>query len=238
MESTYECNKYKSRSPVDKKDDDGWASATKASESNNAQKAMDNFDVFMKENGLCDDLTTSVVYQTHEDLRLIRKWQHVRVIKSEFRTYLAGIAPPAYDSVFPNRNNGNESNEAQKDVTQVIVPIASCEAVSPFHLQQICRRCVHPDTNRPLRCVTLAIVDDDSTTAYYRIFDQFSEIVHPQWKRKKKHGDETLTGTAERIDNLNNQEIVRKNDDDDGDGDDDDDNDDDNDDDSAESDSD
>lgn len=34
--------------------------------------------------------------------------------------------------------------------------------------------------------MTVAIVDDDSTTAYYRIFDRFDEIVHAQWKVKKK----------------------------------------------------
>lgn len=53
------------------------------------------------------------------------------------------------------------------------------------------------DENRKVRCITLAVVDDDSTAAYYRVFSSFDEIVHPQWKRMKKHHDDDgFTGGA------------------------------------------
>lgn len=46
------------------------------------------------------------------------------------------------------------------------------------------------EDSRQARCITLAVVDDDSTAAYYRVFSSFDEIVHPQWKRMKKHHDD------------------------------------------------
>lgn len=66
------------------------------------------------------------------------------------------------------------------------MPISTVETLSARKLSTLCAECVHPETWESLRCVTVAIVDDDSTTAYYRIFNRFEEIVHAQWKVKRK----------------------------------------------------
>lgn len=204
--------------------------------SNDADKSLNLFEAFRKEHDLADDLNTAVVYQTYQDLQLVRKWKHLKVMKRRNTIYLTGTAPPAFDSVFPHRqnttmekNNKNSrdieqdnSNSAEQDTnkdektshddngdsddddaTQAVVSIASSAVLTPETLRNICNDCgVHPRTGAKLRCVTLAIVDDDSTTAYYRIFDQFSEITHPQWKRKKRRRVEPLTSTAKPADRV------------------------------------
>lgn len=142
-------------------------------------KPLENVLSFLSRNSLADNLSSSVLYQVHEDLRLVRKWTNMRVVKGAKRTYLVGSAAHAYDSVFPGASQ-------DVDRTQIVVPIAKSEMLSPRILNGICEDCRHPETGETLRCVTVAIVDDDSTTAYYRIFNKWEEIVHPQWKQKKK----------------------------------------------------
>lgn len=159
-------------------------------------KPLENLFSFLRQSDLPDNLNTSVLYQVHEDLRLIRKWTNLRVVKGPTRVYLAGCAAVAYDSVFPGRKGTETSGE---DRTQVVMPISTSEMLSPRKLKELCKECVHPENGKNLRCMTIAIVDDDSTTAYYRIFDSFVEIVHPQWKQKKKRpkNEDNANGTEE-----------------------------------------
>lgn len=100
--------------------------------SNNANQALQPFQAFLSENDLTDDYQTSALYQTYEDLRHIRKWGNVRVVKSDGRVYLSGTAPAAYYSVFPKGRlpDFNDVNDA----TQIVVPIPACEIVSPLRL--------------------------------------------------------------------------------------------------------
>lgn len=160
-------------------------------------KPLENFLSFLRKNDIPDNLNTSVLYQVHEDLRRIRRWTNMRVVKGSTCWYLAGSAAIAYDSVFPGRKDAEASGE---DNTQVVMPLSTSEMLSPRKLKELCKECVHPETGKSPRCVTIAIVDDDSTTAYYRIFDSFAEIVHPQWKQKKKRpkNEENANGTEER----------------------------------------
>lgn len=157
-------------------------------------KPLDRLFAFLKRNDLPDNVASSVLYQVHEDLRLIRKWTNLRVVQGSARPYLAGSAAAAFDSVFPRRKDDDV------DSTQVVMPISVQETLSPRKLREISVMCIHPETGRKPRCVTIAVVDDDSTTAYYRIFDSFAEIVHPQWKQKKKRpkNEEAMNGTEEK----------------------------------------
>lgn len=155
-------------------------------------KPLEEYRTFLASNNLNDDLDASVLYQVYQDLRLIRKWTNLRVVRRQTRLYLAGSAAPTYDSVFPNHNNKDDI-----DRTQVVVPITACKQLSPREMQLLCQECVHPETEMSLRCITVAIVDDDSTTAYYRIFDKWDEIIHPQWKSKKKRKGEEGNGSDE-----------------------------------------
>lgn len=167
-------------------------------------KPLERLFSFLKKNNLPDDLASSVLYQVHEDLVLVRKWTNLRVVNGAMRPYLAGSAAVAFDSVFPGRKG---SNDDDVDRTQVIMPMSIQEKLSPFKLKELCRACIHPETGKKLRCMTVAIVDDDSTTAYYRIFDSFAEIVHPQWKQKKKRtkNEDVANGTEEKIGDANMQ---------------------------------
>lgn len=150
---------------------------------------------FAEDNGISDCHETSVLYQVYQDLRLIRKWSDVRVARAPTRAYLAGSAAVAYDSVFPG-----SANATGLDRTQVVVPLPASKQLTPRELQSLCKECVHPETNNQLRCITVAIVDDDSTTAYYRIFNKWGEIVHPQWKTKKARKEAEKQGAEERGD--------------------------------------
>lgn len=148
------------------------------------------YEYFLKENRLRDSDKVQRVYQVYQDLLLIRKWTNIRVSVKNSCVYLAGSAASAFDSVFPGEQCNN------MDRTQVIVPMSSWDEVRPTQLQRLCKTCVHPETGKELRCITLAIVDDDSTTAYYRIFNKWDEIVHPQWKMKKdRKTNEEKAGT-------------------------------------------
>lgn len=155
--------------------------------------ALDNVRLFLGKNSLKDDWNASVLYQVHEDLRLVRKWTSMRVVKGTTRTYLAGTAARAYDSVFPQAAEGT-------DRTQVVIPISKSDMLSPQMLNDLCGECRHPETDEQLRCVTVAIVDDDSTTAYYRVFNKWEEIVHPQWKQKNKPSGNELENEQEERD--------------------------------------
>lgn len=162
--------------------------------SGNQLKAIQNLEDFLTQNQLEDNHMTSILYQVYEDLQLIRKWTNMRVVKNKNRVYLAGNAPAEFDSVFPGR-------EAEKDLdrTQIVVPIPAFQKLSPVNLQELCEGCIHPELKIKLRCITVAIVDDDSTTAYYRVFDTFEEITHPQWKQKKKRKEDDVNGTNEPV---------------------------------------
>lgn len=148
-----------------------------------ATDALTNHHTFLQSNSLPDTHHSSLLYQVHQDLLHIRKWTNLRVVKNCTYTYLAGSAAPAFDSVYPGRS---KEQAAEEDRTQVVIPLSTAEALSARKLDAMCAECVHPETGLRLRCVTVAIVDDDSTTAYYRIFNQFEEIVHAQWKVKQK----------------------------------------------------
>jgi Sen15 protein len=141
-------------------------------------KAIANYMKFLEIHGLSDNRISAAVYQVHEDLRLIRGWSKLRVLQST-RLGLLGVAAPGFDSVFP------ESSDGTMDRIQAVIPIATEEQLTPRMLSEMCSTIRHPDTGACFRCVTVAIVDQDSTTAYYRVFTNFEEIVHPQWKQKK-----------------------------------------------------
>lgn len=166
---------------------------SKTSDTGDASNPLIQYQAFRSQNELPDTQQTIVLHQVFQDLGHIRKWTNLRVAKSETRTYLAGSAPSGYDSVFPGR-----ADEKDLDRTQLVVPVPSSEMFSPRAMQLLCRECLHPETKLELRCITLAIVDDDSTTAYYRIFDKWQEIVHPQWKMKKKPKLDEAQGTEAR----------------------------------------
>lgn len=137
---------------------------------------------------LCQDFLTShclrstrsclALYQVHEDLRLVRCWSALRVVNAE-TPYLFGVAPNGFDSVFPN------AADTLVDRTQAVVPMTTDIALTPRIMSTLCSSIVHPETRATFRCITVAIVDRDSTTAYYRVFNKFEEIVDLQWKQKK-----------------------------------------------------
>lgn len=133
---------------------------------------------FLRAHSLADRRSSLVVFQVHEDLRLTRGWSGLQVVNGEM-TYLVGTAALGFDSVFPG------TVDAEVDRTQAVVPMATDLPLTPRILSDLCAGVVHPVTRGPLRCVTVAIVDRDSTTAYYRVFEKFDEIVHTQWKQKR-----------------------------------------------------
>jgi Sen15 protein len=108
----------------------------------------------------------------------MRGWTNLRVVHQP-RLHVLGSAAPGFDSVFPGVVNPSV------DRTQAVVPMAVDEKLTPRILAGLCADVAHPNDGPSKRCVTAAIVDKDSTTAYYRVFDSFDEIVHPQWKQKK-----------------------------------------------------
>lgn len=141
-------------------------------------KAVIYFLDFLSLHNLTNDCSSAALYQVHEDLRLIRGWSRIRVVSSP-RLYLLAVAPAGFDSVFPG------ASASGIDRTQAVIPVTTDERLSPRRLDSLCDSVRHPDSGSRFRCITLAIVDQDSTTAYYRIFSDFTEIVHPQWKLKK-----------------------------------------------------
>lgn len=159
-----------------------------ANNANQPFQALQAFQTFLSENGLTNNHQSSALYQTYEDLRHVRKWRQVRIVKTAARVYLAGRAPAAYDSVFPNRQQdeqGDDANLHQDDCMQIVVPMPACAMLSPLELQAICDQCVLPGSGRKARCVTAAFVDDDSTTAYYRVFSDLAEFLSPHWKVRR-----------------------------------------------------
>jgi hypothetical protein len=141
-------------------------------------KALVAYFNFLAEHNLTDSKASATFYQVHEDLRLIRGWTNMRVVQGP-RLHLLGCAAPGFDSVFPN------AADSGVDRTQAVVPMSVDTSLTPRILSDMCAAVAHPSNGPAKRCVTAAIVDVDSTTAYYRIFDSFEEIVHPQWKQKK-----------------------------------------------------
>ena len=146
---------------------------------------LEIYDSFLKEHKLEDNLLSSAVYQVYQDLRLVRGWTNLRVVFStaRHRPYVCGSAAVGFDTVFPGKEN------EQKDRTQAVVPIPNNESQTPTSLNGLVTDFPHPETGKKLRCVTMAVVDGDSTTAYYRIFDDFDEVLHPQWKQKRDEKD-------------------------------------------------
>lgn len=146
---------------------------------------------FLQRHGMVESRSSLAVYQVHEDLRLVRGWCNLRVV-NDATVFLLGTAAPGFDSVFPG-----EVDPAM-DRTQAVVPLQNNVTLSPRLLFDMGKGIKNPMSHVPFRCITLAIVDSDSTTAYYRIFNTFDEIVHPQWKTKKaKSGGQPGEGAAE-----------------------------------------
>lgn len=141
---------------------------------------LECYDNFLKQYELQDDMQTSAVYQVYQDLRLIRGWTNLKIVFSKKRRpYIIGSAAIGYDSVYPNKEDENG------DRTQAVIPVPTTELMTPKMLHDIKAEFGSAQSEKPLRCVTMAIVDADSTTAYYRIFNDVNEILHPQWKQKK-----------------------------------------------------
>lgn len=168
---------------------------------NNTNKCLAAYRVFLAQHNLSDGIQALTVFQTLEDLQHVRRWTHLRVHSRYSVVYLTGEAPPLFDAVYVHRHQAN-GHSGEKDhatnPTQVVVPLTVDQKLSAKKLKSLCDICVNPDTGRKTRCITVAIVDDDTTTAYYRVFSDFSEIVHDQWKVKKRRHDEQTSGTAER----------------------------------------
>lgn len=132
--------------------------------------ALRAYDTFLTCTGLKDDELSQAAYQVHEDLRVIRKWTQLEVTKREDeKPIISGIAPSTTDAVY----NGLRR--------RYVVPVLADSHLTAPQLYNL------GITNE--RCVTIAIVDDDSTTAYYRLFNNWDEIVHPAWKAKSKDND-------------------------------------------------
>lgn len=154
-------------------------------------KAISAYLEFLRRHDMIDSRESMVLCQVHEDLRLVRGWCNLRIVKGP-RVFILGSAAPGFDSVFPGE--GHES----MDRTQAVVPLSKSVSLSPQLLSNMCFEIRDPASDTPFRCITLAIVDYDTTTAYYRIFNSFDEIVHPQWKTKKaKSGSQPGDGAAE-----------------------------------------
>lgn len=205
---------------------DGWSSASAFAEAGTmcedvANIALVAYNSFLHEHSMKDSPVSAGVYQVFEDLTRIRKWTQVVVMAAgSSRPYLCGTAPALFDAVFPERRKAGEAQgggTGAEDATQVVVPVAVTERLSPRVLRQLCSECVLPRAlqGRKARCVTLAVVDDDTTTVYYRLFGELAEVLHPQWKpqRKRKHED-AMHGTAERGDIVKEDEEENEDDDD------------------------
>lgn len=165
------------------------------------EKAMKAYDDFLSNEDLCDDQQGAAVFQVYEDLRRVRCWSDLRVHRTSLgQPFLTGVAPPMHDSVFPGLGTELEANEQAREVvdrTQAVVPVEAAATLSASWLSGLGRQVLPPGRTDALRCVTLAVVDEDSTTAYYRILTSWSEIVHPQWKRirRRRKDDGTAAGT-------------------------------------------
>lgn len=161
--------------------------------------ALRRYEQFLTTTALRDNDEAQAVYQVHEDLRLVRKWAHLRVL-SHTRPAITGVAPAHLDAVFPR-------GKPHIDRTRVVLPLSSDTPMTVGELHALCQRAAKGEH----RCVTLALVDDDSTTAYYRAFTDWKEIVHPQWKMKKEKGED---------DDADDEDSTQDDDDDDNDDDD------------------
>lgn len=135
-----------------------------------------------------------LLYQVHEDLRLVRKWTSLRVLRApkadteEPMLLLAGEAPAQLDAVFP-ANSG-----PHPDRTRVVIPLAVSATMGASAWYRSAQRALAAVGGG--RCATLALVDDDSTTAYYRVFVDWEEIVHPQWKESKSAAPDATANSA------------------------------------------
>lgn len=147
---------------------------------------LDSFLSFLRANNLPDNLSSANLYQVHEDLRLVRKWTHLRVLHAPSRPYLIGQAAAEFDSVYPPASNVRDGQRIQ-----AVVAIGVAETVTLVELSQICDECVG-ERGQTLRCVTVGFVDEESSTAYYRITNEWKELVHPQWeeRRGQREGEE------------------------------------------------
>lgn len=154
------------------------ANAENVAKAKPASSPLKMFHDFLRSHNLRSCRNSLALYQVHEDLRLVRFWSGLRVVPAEI-PYLTGVAPREFDSVFPS------ITDVHVDRTQAVVPLTTDASLTPRSMTAMCANVVHPDTKAVLRCITVAIVDRDSTTAYYRVFSNFDEIVHPQWKQKK-----------------------------------------------------
>lgn len=134
---------------------------------------------FIATHSLPDTPATAALHQVHDDLLLARGWTDLRVQRTGTILYLLGCAAPAFDSVFP------PPVAPGTDRSQAVLPIITDARLTPRTLSGICAGITHPQTHEPFRCVTAAIVECDGTTAYYRIFGDFDEIVDAQWKQLK-----------------------------------------------------
>jgi len=130
---------------------------------------------FITRNKFVHSDATAAAYQVHEDLRLIRRWTQLSITITKSKSYtITGFAPPTLDAVYGG---------ARRRVVRVF-HARDKVAVAQLHALGTCT--YEYEGYKGERCITLAIVDDDSTTAYYRVFTQFAEITHPQWKSKKE----------------------------------------------------
>lgn len=150
--------------------------------------ALTRYAQFLEQAGLPDGDEAQTVHQVHEDLRLVRKWSDVQVRPGVPAT-ITGVAPAHLDAVFPRSERA--------DRTRVVLPIASDASLTVAELHALCSRASHAH-----RCVTLALVDDDSTTAYYRAFTTWNEIVHPQWKMKRERAPNAASEDDESSDDM------------------------------------
>lgn len=167
---------------------------------NNSDKSLRDYHHFLAQYGLPDGVQAVAVFQVFEDLRHVRKWTQLRVHTRCSTVYITGEAPALFDAVHVHRRQvgrDTEGNASSNIATQVVVPLTVDQNLSAKKLKSLCNVCVDPDSARKTRCITIAVVDDDSTTAYYRVFSDFHEITHEQWKVKRRRQDERTFGTAE-----------------------------------------
>eukprot|EP00177_Eucheuma_denticulatum_P004425 GFKZ01008033.1.p1 GENE.GFKZ01008033.1~~GFKZ01008033.1.p1 ORF type:complete len:353 (-),score=20.81 GFKZ01008033.1:21-1079(-) len=149
---------------------------------------LDSFLSFLQANNLPDNLSSANLYQVHEDLRLVRKWTHLRVLHAASRPYLIGQAAPEFDSVYPPGSNVEDGQRIQ-----AVVAIGVAESVTLVELSRVCDECVG-EQGQKLRCVTVGFVDEESSTAYYRITNEWKELVHPQWEEKRTKREDGEVG--------------------------------------------
>lgn len=165
-----------------------------------ASGSLAAYEAFVSRWGLDDDENGQIVYQVYSDLRLIRKWSALRVDLIDFavagaegvgvegggsgkRGVIRGIAPAATDAVYAGAR------------ARSVVPVGVSEQLKVGQLHDLCERAGIASGER---CVTMAIVDDDSTTAYYRMFTRWEEITSTHWKQKKERaGEEDADGDGD-----------------------------------------